>query len=248
MNRLLQLLCICLLGLATTTVTFGSEGALMQAKVDLSNRESLKNGARIFVNYCLSCHSAAYMRFNRVGEDLGIDEDTLKRDFMFGTDKPGDTMTVAMRKEDARDYFGTAIPDLSVISRARGADWLYTFFMTFYRDPARPFGVNNIQFKDVAMPHVLWELQGLQRAVTEQETLPDGATVKRITHLELETPGKQSPAEYAATVQDLVNFLVYLGEPVQLQRHAIGAWVIGYLLAFLVVAWLLKREYWKDVH
>lgn len=236
------------MGLATTTVTFGSEGALMQAKVDLSDRESLVRGATIFVNYCLSCHSAAYMRFNRVGQDLGIDEDTLKRDFMFGADKPGDTMTVAMRKEDARDYFGTPIPDLSVISRARGADWLYTFFMTFYRDPARPFGVNNVQFKDVAMPHVLWELQGLQRAVKERETLPDGATVERITHLELETPGLQSPAEYAATVQDLVNFLVYLGEPVQLQRYTIGAWVIGYLLVFLVVAWLLKREYWKDVH
>lgn len=220
----------------------------MQAKVDLSDRESLQRGARIFVNYCLSCHTAAYMRFNRVGQDLGIAEDVLKRDFMFGTDKPGDTMTVAMRKEDARNYFGTAIPDLSVISRARGADWLYTFFMTFYRDPARPFGVNNIQFKDVAMPHVLWELQGLQRAVREQETLPDGATVEPITHLELETPGQQSPAEYAATVQDLVNFLVYLGEPVQLQRYTIGNWVIGYLLVFLVIAWLLKKEYWKDVH
>lgn len=248
MNRLLLILCLSLLGITTTAMASGSGGALMQAKVDLSNRESLQRGARIFVNYCLSCHSAAYMRFNRVGQDLGIPEDVLKRDFMFGTDKPGDTMTVAMRDEDARDYFGTAIPDLSVIARARGADWLYTFFMTFYRDPTRPFGVNNVQFKDVAMPHVLWELQGLQRVVKERETLEDGATIERITHLELDTPGQQSPAEYATTVQDLVNFLVYLGEPVQLQRYTIGTWVIGYLLVFLVVAWLLKREYWKDVH
>jgi ubiquinol-cytochrome c reductase cytochrome c1 subunit len=226
----------------------GNDGGTMHASVDLSDQASLQRGARIFVNYCLSCHSAAFMRFNRMGEDLGIAEDELKTNFMFGTDKPGETMTIAMNKEDARQYFGTAPPDLSVISRSRGADWLYTFFMTFYRDPSRPFGVNNVQFKDVAMPHVLWELQGWQKPVLTAETLPEGNTIEKLDHLALETPGLQSEDEYARTVNDLVNFLVYLGEPIQLKRYTIGTWVIIYLLIFLVVAYFLKREYWKDIH
>ena len=226
----------------------GNGGGLLHASVDLSDRTALQRGARIFVNYCLSCHSASFMRFNRMGEDLGIVEDVLKQNLMFGTDKTGDTMTIAMRREDARGYFGVAPPDLSVISRARGADWLYSFLMTFYLDPSRPFGVNNLQFKDVAMPHVMWELQGLQRPVKVQETLADGNSIERIQHLELDTPGLQTPEEYAATVNDLVNFLVYLGEPIQLKRYAIGTWVILYLLIFLVVAYFLKKEYWKDVH
>ena len=241
------LLCYFLL-CSGTAFASGDGSVVMHAKVDLSDRASLQRGARIFVNYCLSCHSASYMRFNRMVEDLGITEEVLKENLMFGTDKPGDTMTVAMRKEDARSYFGMIPPDLSVISRARGADWLYTFLMTFYLDPTRPFGVNNLQFKGVAMPHVLWELQGLQKAVTEKETLPNGNAVERITHLELETEGQQTPEIYAQTVQDLVNFLVYLGEPVQLQRYTIGSWVILYLLVFLGIAYLLKKEYWKDVH
>lgn len=220
----------------------------MHARVDLSDKASLQRGAKIFVNYCLSCHSAAYMRFNRLGEDLGVPEDVLEQNLMFGTDKPGDTMTIAMRTEDATAYFGTAPPDLSVISRARGADWLYTFFMTFYRDPSRPFGVNNLQFKDTAMPHVLWELQGWQEPVKVEETLDDGSTVETIEHFEVVTPGQLSPEEYEQTVNDLVNFLVYLGEPVKLKRYTIGTWVIVYLLVFLVVAYFLKREYWKDVH
>lgn len=223
-------------------------GQLMHFEPDLSNRESLQRGAQIFVNYCLSCHSAAFMRYNRLGTDLGIPEDILKTNLMFGTDKTGETMTIAMRPQDAEQWFGVAPPDLSVTARARGASWLYTYFMTFYRDPARPAGVNNLAFKDVGMPHVLWELQGWQQPVYEEKTAADGTVERVITGLELASPGKLGEDGYRRAVSDLVNFLVYLGEPIKLKRHAIGVWVILYLLVLLLVVYLLKREFWKDVH
>lgn len=223
---------------------------LMHANTDLSDTQSLQRGARTFVNYCLSCHSAAYMRFNRLGKDLGISDDVLKSNLMFGTDKTGNTMTIAMTPQDAEQYFGGAIPpDLSVTARSRGVDWLYTYFMTFYRDESRPFGVNNMAFKDVGMPHVLWELQGWLKPVYEEETHADGSVSKKIVGLEQATEGTQSEKEYARTVRDLVNFMDYLGEPIKLKRQKIGFWVIFYLLLILLpVVYLLKREYWKDVH
>ena len=227
-------------------------GGQMHMQVDLADRESLQRGARTFVNYCLSCHSAAYMRFNRMGRDLGVNDDILESNFMFGADKTGATMEIAMQPGDAEQFFGVVPPDLSVIARARGADWLYTYFMTFYKDPSRPFGVNNLAFKDVGMPHVLWELQGWQRPVYVKETNAEGETVKRIDHLELETPPDKPEAykdqDYEQVVKDLVNFLVYMGEPVKLQRYTIGAWVILYLLVLLVIVYLLKKAYWKDIH
>jgi ubiquinol-cytochrome c reductase cytochrome c1 subunit len=243
-----------LLCLSASVFVWAAEGGhMMHMDVDLSDQESLQRGARTFVNYCLSCHSAAYMRFNRLGRDLGITKDVLKSNLMFGTDKPGDTMTVAMKPDEAKQFFGVAPPDLSVVARARGADWLYTYFMTFYRDPSRPSGVNNLAFKDVAMPHVLWELQGWQRAVHAEGSGEDGAAVRKISHLELETPPGEKPAayqgeDYEKTVKDLVNFLVYLGEPVKLKRFRIGAWVMFYLVILLIIVYFLKREYWKDVH
>lgn len=223
-------------------------GSLMHYEADLSDQKSLQRGAKLFVNYCLSCHAAAYMRYNRLGKDLGIPEDVLKSNLMFGTDKPGETMTVAMRSEDAARWFGVSPPDLSVTARARGASWLYTYFMTFYRDPSRPTGVNNLAFKDVAMPHVLWELQGWQQPVYEETTGTDGTVLRTISGLELVSPGSLGEDGYHAAVADLVNFLVYLGEPIKLKRHAIGTWVMIYLLVLLLVVYLMKREYWKDVH
>lgn len=249
MRLILVLLC-----LLSGTVTRASENDhMLRMDVNLSDQASLQRGARTFVNYCLSCHSAAYMRFNRLGKDLGIAEEVLKSNLMFGTDKPGDTMTVALKPEEAKRLFGVEPPDLSVIARARGADWLYTYFMTFYRDPSRPYGVNNLAFKDVGMPHVLWELQGWQRAVYTEETGSDGVAVKKISHLELETPAGRKPSAYQGenyekTVRDLVNFMVYLGEPVKLIRFKIGGWVMLYLFILLIIVYLLKREYWKDVH
>jgi ubiquinol-cytochrome c reductase cytochrome c1 subunit len=157
-------------------------------------------------------------------------------------------MTIAMQKGDAEKFFGTAAPDLSVIARSRGADWLLTYFMTFYRDDSRPFGVNNLAFKDVAMPHVLWELQGIQKPVFKTVESEDGTQHEVIDHLELETPGALDSNEYLKTVNDLVNFLVYVGEPAQIQRKKTGVIVILYLLVLLVIVYLLKKEYWKDVH
>lgn len=232
----------------------GGGGKHMQHfEVDLSNKQSLQRGARTFVNYCLSCHSAAYMRYNRIGTDLGITEDVLKENLMFGTDKTGDTMTVAMEKREAEAYFGVAPPDLSVTARSRGPDWLYSYFMSFYRDPKRPMGVNNLIFKDVGMPHVLWELQGWLRPVYEEHIAEDGTVTKTISHLEIETPPTNKPAAYAdedyeRTVKDLVNFMVYMGEPIRLKRYKIGMWVLAYLFIFLIIVYMLKREYWKDVH
>ena len=218
------------------------------ADVDVTDKASLQRGARIFMNYCMGCHSAAYMRYNRMGEDLGIEESILQSNLMFGTEKSGDTMTIAMQKGDAEKFFGTVAPDLSVIARSRGADWLLTYFMTFYRDDSRPFGVNNLAFKDVAMPNVLWELQGMQKAVYKTVQREDGSKHEVIDHLELENPSLLDSKQYKRTVNDLVNFLVYVGEPAQIQRKKTGVVVILYLLVLLVIIYLLKKEYWKDVH
>ncbi len=162
----------CLLALiAQVTLATGELGPkLLNANVDLGDSASLQRGARLFTNYCVSCHSASYMRYNRIAADLGIPEDAMKANMMFTTDKIGDTMNVAMRPADAEQWFGVPPPDLSVIARARGADWLYTFLQTFYLDDKKPTGVNNLAFPDTAMPHVLWKLQGLQRPVFRTET------------------------------------------------------------------------------
>jgi ubiquinol-cytochrome c reductase cytochrome c1 subunit len=233
--------------LASSAAWPAGEFELLRADVDLSDQASLQRGARIFVNYCQGCHSAAYMRYSRLGSDLGITDEVLKENLMFGTDKPGDTMTTALNRDEAVQFFGIAPPDLSVTARARGADWLYTYFMTFYRDDSRPMGVNNLAFKDVAMPHVLWKQQGWQRPVIKETKHPDGSVTKEIDHLELETPGELNAEEYTGMVRDLVNFLVYLGEPIKLHRYKIGGWVMVYLLVLLFVVYLLKQEYWKDV-
>lgn len=215
-------------------------------QADVHDRSSLQRGARIFVNYCLSCHSAAYMRFSRLAADLGVPEELVQEKLMFTTDKIGDTMKVAMTATDGEAWFGARPPDLSVIARARGAGWLYRFFTTFYLDPERPNGVNNLTFRDTAMPHALWDLQGWQRAVAQPRE--DAAQGHEVVGLELAEPGKLTDEAYRELVGDLVNFLVYLGEPVRAARERMGIGVLLYLVVFLVVAFLLKNEYWKDVH
>jgi len=247
MGRIIFLFVIALLWPLTGSAT-SSDPSVYKADVDITDKASLQRGARIFVNYCMGCHSASYMRYNRMGDDLGIEESILQSNLMFGTEKSGDTMTIAMQKEDAEKFFGIAAPDLSVIARSRGADWLFTYFMTFYRDDSRPFGVNNLAFKDVAMPHVLWELQGIQKPVFKIIEREDGTQQEVIDHLELETPGLLDSDGYQNTVNDLVNFLVYVGEPAQIQRRNVGVIVILYLLVLLVIVYLLKKEYWKDIH
>lgn len=248
MKRRILLFAIALIWPLTVSASTSGDAPHYTADVDVTDKASLQRGARTFMNYCMGCHSAAYMRYNRMGEDLGIEESILQSNLMFGTEKSGDTMTIAMQKGDAEIFFGTAAPDLSVIARSRGADWLLTYFMTFYRDDSRPFGVNNLAFKDVAMPNVLWELQGMQKAVYKTVQRGDGSNHEVIDHLELETPGLLDSKQYKRTVNDLVNFLVYVGEPAQIQRKKTGVVVILYLLVLLVIVYLLKKEYWKDVH
>jgi len=214
-----------------------------RVKVDLNDKPSLQNGARIFVNYCLSCHSASYMRYNRMGQDLGISEELITENLLFAADKIGDLMKAVMPKEDAKDWFGTAPPDLTLEARARSPEWIYTYLRSFYRDNKSPSGWNNTVFPNVAMPHVLYEWQGHQRAVFKTE--------KGMAHFEkfeLERPGTLSPKEYDKAMRDLTNFMVYLGEPAKLERTQLGVYVLIFLLVFLVLAYLLKKAYWKDIH
>lgn len=217
---------------------------LDQANVNLRDTESLQRGAKYFTNYCQNCHAASFMRYNRIGRDLGLSDEMLRSNLMFTTDKVGDVMKTALPANEAKSWFGVAPPDLSVIARARGADWLYTYLRGFYVDESRPFGVNNIVFPDVGMPHVLWEMQGWQKPVYAEGQ----GGQKVIERLELVKPGTMSPADYDAAMRDLVNFLAYMGEPAKLERQRIGIWVMVFLAVFFVIAYLLKKEYWKDVH
>ena len=232
-----------LLGLAA-----GGGAHLDKANIDLSDQASLQRGAKLFVNYCLSCHSAKYQRYNRMAKDLGLTEEEVKENLMFTTDKIGDTMEIAMAEEDAAVWFGTAPPDLSVITRARGVDWVYTYLRSFYLDPSRPLGVNNIVFPDVGMPHVLWELQGWQEAKFDIVTDEQGNQHEEFAGFELVKTGSMSPDEYDGAMRDLVNFLTYVGEPGQMARQSLGWKVLLFLAVFFVIALLLKKEYWKDIH
>ncbi|GAB4358004.1 MAG: cytochrome c1 [Gammaproteobacteria bacterium] len=244
MKRLLIALIVVLSPAATLAAGGGVH--LDEAGIDTTDKESLRRGAKMFVDYCLGCHSAKFQRYSRMARDLEIEEEALLSDYMVGVEKPGETMQVAMTEKMAKSWFGTKIPDLSLVARSRGPDWLYTYLRSFYIDEKRPFGVNNALFRGVSMPHVLWELQGWQKAVFKAG--PDGQLTDQIERLELVKPGRLSAAEYDAAVRDLVNFLSYVGEPVQNKRRQLGMWVIAFLVVFFILAYLLKKEYWRDVH
>ncbi len=224
-----------------------TEPALLRARPVLSQVDILQRGARLFVNYCLGCHAAAYMRYERMGADLEIPVPVLRSNFMLGAEKLGETMAIAMSQQDGIRYFNVAPPDLSLVARSRGADWLYTYLRGFYADAQSPTGVNNLVFKGTAMPHVFWELQGLQEPVYRDYIDAAGKERRVIDHLELATPGTMSEKEFSQAMRDLVSFLVYLGEPAQLKRKRIGIFVIFYLLILAGITYWLKKEYWKDV-
>ena len=229
---------------AVPVIAFASEAGvhLDKAPINLADQDSLQRGARMFVNYCLNCHSAGSMRYSRM-QDLGLTEDQIKGNLMFAAEKPGETMKVGMTKSDAKAWFGATPPDLSVISRSRGADWLYTYLRSFYRDDSRPTGWNNTVFDKVGMPHVMWSLQGEMVPVMKKE-----GEHEVIERLELVKPGSVTLAEYDAMVGDLVNYLQWMGEPAQLQRKQLGLIVLAFLAFFFVVAYYLKKEFWKDIH
>jgi ubiquinol-cytochrome c reductase cytochrome c1 subunit len=238
-----KLIITLLFALPAAVMAAGGGAHLEHANVDLTDKASLQRGAKLFVNYCLSCHSAAYQRYNRMGKDIGLSDDQVKDNLMLAGEKVGDTMTIAMPKDGAKKWFGNPPPDLSVMARARGADYIYTYLKTFYIDEGRPFGVNNAVFPDVGMPHVLWELEGMKKAVTKTE---GENTI--ITGYEMVKPGSMSTAEYDEAARDLTNFMVYMAEPVQLKRQQVGIWVLLFLAVFFVFAYALKKEYWKDIH
>jgi len=223
----------------------GGDIRLDRASIDSGDVLSIQRGARVFVNYCLNCHSAAAMRYNRL-TDLGLTERQIKDNLLFAGEKVGDTMQIAAGKKDQQEWFGVAPPDLSVIARSRGVDWLYTYMRSFYRDPARVTGWNNLAFPNVGMPHVLWQLQGTQ--VLKSEIEEHGGREVEHRKLVLESPGILSPLEYDKLARDLVNYLSYMGEPAKARRVQIGIVVLLFLSLLLVLSWLLKTEYWKDVH
>jgi ubiquinol-cytochrome c reductase cytochrome c1 subunit len=218
----------------------GPELHLDHAPDKRTDQAALQNGARIFVNYCLNCHSASYMRYNRL-QDIGLSETQIKENLMFTAEKVGEPMRIAMSRDDAKTWFGAAPPDLTIVARSRasefgsGPDWLYTYLRSFYRDEARPTGWNNTVFENVGMPHALWELQGIQSKDEHGK-------------LSVVTPGKLTPEQYDEAVADLVAFLQYMGEPVSEFRKSLGIMVIVFLGILLVFAYALKREYWKDIH
>ncbi len=245
-----KLIGILLLLAAPMAAMASGHAHLDSANIDLNNKEALHNGAKYFVNYCMGCHSLQYERWERMANDLGLSKEQVMDNLVFTDAKFGDTMKNAMPAEDAAKWFGTAPPDLSLIVRSKkgGPDWLYTYLRSFYLDPSRPFGVNNHVFKDVGMPHVLWELQGLQKAKFRTEKDAEGNEHEVFEGFELVQPGIMSPEEYDAMVRDLTTFLAYVSEPVKLKRQHLGIWVILFLIVFTVLAYLMKKEYWKDVH
>jgi len=232
-------------------VASGPELHLDKAPVS-TDPAALANGAKLFVNYCLNCHGASYMRYNRL-QQIGLSEQMIKDNLMFTAEKIGEPMRIAMQRDEAKAWFGAAPPDLTVIARSRasefgsGADWLYTYLRSFYRDSERPTGWNNVIFENVGMPHVLYELQGEQVAKVTEADDGHGGKVKTIS-LEQGKPGKMSKEEYDKATADLVSYLVWMGEPMAETRKTIGTVVLAFLGLLFVLSYLLKKNYWKDIH
>jgi ubiquinol-cytochrome c reductase cytochrome c1 subunit len=250
---------IFLLIAAAAATAFGADNPNEQcidtlgvADVDVNNLASLQKGARNFVNYCLGCHSLGFMRWNRVAQDLHLSEEQLEQSLIFTGSKVHDYIKSPMPRGDAAEWFGRAPPDLTLITRSKGPDYVFRYLKAFYRDdsPARPTGVNNLVFDGASMPAVLADLQGVQALVTHAIIDPKtGKTKQKVCDkIVLEQPGRMSPAEFDVFVHDTVNFLTYIGEPVRAERQSMGVVVVLFLAVFTVFAWLLKKEYWKDVH
>lgn len=258
MNKWKCLAGVLLYGLAMVGKAADSSYPLERVEVDVGDRPALQRGAKMFMNYCSGCHSLQYLRYNRMAKDLGLltfdgrlDKDLLYNNLIFTTAKAHDPIEIAMPKEDARQWFGVLPPDLSLVARVRGEDWLYTYLHSFYRDKKRPFGSNNALFKDVAMPNVLANLQGEQIAKYKIERVSiDGKKrkLKKLDYLQRLSDGDMTEHEFDQAVKDIVTFLVYTAEPMKLERQRMGWWVIGFLLLVFVFAYWMKRDYWREIH
>jgi len=263
-----QLLALVLLIAPTFALAAGGGWPLDHRDWDASNKPSLQRGAQLFMNYCMGCHSLKFERYERLSRGLDIPEELVMQNLRFDTSaKIGDLMVNSMSPKQGKEWFGATPPDLTLVTRARGnPDWVYTYLRTFYTDPERPWGVNNKVFRDVGMPHVLVDLQGIQECrpgtahaknggilrdpLTGKEVLygEDGKPLNPCGRLEVTTPGSMTTAEFDDAVYDLVNFLNYIAEPMQEQRKRTGAFVLFFLAILFVFAWLLNREYWKNIH
>jgi ubiquinol-cytochrome c reductase cytochrome c1 subunit len=231
----------------------GGEGVVLDHAPSRTNDlAAMQRGSKLFVNYCLGSHAASSMRYNRL-RDLGLDEDTVKANLLFTSDKVGDLMTISMQPKDAKAWFGVVPPDLSVIARAKdsengsGPDYLYTYLRGFYKDDTRPTGWNNTVFPNVGMPHVLWELQGIQKPVYVDEKGEDGKVEHKLDHLEIATPGKMNKEQYDVAVADLVGYLEWMSEPTAQLRRDLGVWVFIFLGFLAFLTWRLNASYWKEV-
>jgi ubiquinol-cytochrome c reductase cytochrome c1 subunit len=242
---------ICAALVIPAVVSAAEEGAkLDKVDIDLGNKDALRRGAKYFVNYCMGCHSLKFESYSRLAKDLGLTKKQVFDNLMFswsGKQRLGDHMTIAMPPAEAEKWFGKAPPDLTLSSRNRGVDWLYTYLRSFYLDPSRPTGVNNVVFPKVGMPDVLWQLQGFQKAKFK-EVDANGTKAEVFESFEPATKGTMTPDQFDQAVRDLVTFLAYVGEPGKQQLHRTGVWVILFLIIFTAIAYALKREYWKDVH
>ncbi|WP_028302221.1 cytochrome c1 [Oceanospirillum beijerinckii] len=238
----------------TALAAGGGNVHLDKMEPDLYDKASLQRGAQLFVNYCMGCHSAQFQRFARTAEDLGIPQDVIEQNLIFSSSlKYNDQMRIAMEKEDAAVWFGAAPPDLSLEARLRGTDWIYTYLRGFYVDESRPWGVNNTVFPDVGMPNVLASLQGVQEKVCDPNTHNaevDPLTGKQVgdSCLKITKEGSMSKVEFDRAMYDLTNFLAYVGEPSKLQSNAMAPWVLAFIVLLGILAYLLKKEYWRDIH
>jgi ubiquinol-cytochrome c reductase cytochrome c1 subunit len=240
MKRLLA----ALLG-AVSLAVGASEGQppIQSVDIDVFDRDSVRRGAEFYVNYCQGCHSLKHIRYSRLAKDYAISDDIMKAKFLLGERKMHETLLSAMKPADSELWFGAPAPDLSLEARARGADWIYSYLRGFYLDPSRPSGVNNLYLSNVAMPNVLAGLQGLQKPVVSHE-----GGMEFVERLELVKPGSMTPDEFDGALTDLMNFLVYVSEPSLLQRLPLGKYVLAFMLFLTYLLYLLKKEYWKDVH
>ena len=243
MKNLIKIAVLCLLPVLAMASGGGDEG-LDPVDIDLADKASLQRGAKTFVNYCLSCHSAAYMRYERMGTDLGINKKLLRENLMLATEKPGDTMTVTMSEDGAKKWFGVVPPDLSLTARSKSPKWIYTYLRSFYWDESSGTGWNNTLVPNVAMPHVLYRLQGYREAKFEGTA----GGIRHFAGYVEKTPGQMSNKEYDAAVRDLTNFMVYLAEPAKLVRYKIGIWVMIFMGILIILTYATKKEYWRDVH
>lgn len=235
------------IALLTASQSFAAGGAALEhADIDPGNVASLQRGARNFMNYCSGCHSAKYVRFSTIGRDLELSDEQLGENLMFNAEKTYETINVSMPEAAAGRWFGSAPPDLSLIGRAKGADYIYSFLKGFYVEPDSPTGVNNTVLAGTSMPHVLWELQGFRRAVFSEHT-EDGVTTTHLEGFETLKEGSLDAEGFDEFVRDTVNFLVYIAEPIRSERRTLGVWVLMYLIFFWIIAVMLKKQIWKDV-